>query len=207
MNNSTGLYYLKQAGVPDSALTALLILLGGITFIPYVAGREFGPYTIPELLPPATYWLLTLTTPIVWLLLITSIFSSRKRFKRRKIILGLLVLCVTILAFLFSPKVEVVEFENSVINGHSSESVSVLLPAAQNIEVEFTEVSPNVDLGLSICLPLEKDCGPFLQRGVDKPVIQYSKAGKVSFTVHNYAVNEFPVNYTLSIKYVKRRYF
>jgi hypothetical protein len=54
---ANGLQVLAEAGVPEGALSALLIALAVLTALPFVAGRDFGPYTAPDVLQGGTFWL------------------------------------------------------------------------------------------------------------------------------------------------------
>lgn len=74
-----GLHALASLGVPDGALTALLVVLASLTVLPYVAGREFGPYSVSDVLPGGVFWTLTLLAPPAWVALMTRSFGQSWR--------------------------------------------------------------------------------------------------------------------------------
>lgn len=204
---NTGLKLLQRQGVPDGFLTALLALLSGLTLIPYIAGREFGPYTIPQLLPPSTFWTLTVAAPVAWLALLAPIFDpERFRWRSAALILVVLELSALIIAFPMSPKTETRVFTSRLSPGQESASFPVVLPSAQMLEATLAEVSPANGLSINICGASESENCRREQRGIGESFVRYLPKGGVTLRVFNFRENP-PVDFVLTVKYVARRWF
>ena len=83
-----GLQLLARLGVPEGALSALLIGIAVLTVLPHMAGREFGPYSVPDVLTPGVFWTLRVPHPLVALLL-GRVFEAERKGLRRVVIIAL----------------------------------------------------------------------------------------------------------------------
>jgi hypothetical protein len=204
-----GLHRLKDLGIPDSAITALLLGVTTLTVTPFVAGREFGPYTIPQVLPTSTFWPLALLLPIIWVLLLVPAFGS-DRMVFRSLWCAILVveLFAIPLAVLSSPVVENQEFAVIVPLGQASQPLNVDLPFTQRLEVFATKLDGlpsgqgvfiTACRGSDVCIKDQRSEG-------GSPVAGVLPQGAVSVNVFNFPNNAASVRAVITVKYVRRRY-
>jgi hypothetical protein len=206
-----GIQLLKELSIPDSAITALLLVLTSLTLTPFLAGREFGEYTIPQVLPISTYWPLALSLPLVWVTLLVRAFPEANKVNLKA--LGIAILTVEAvalpLAFLSAPVVEAPEFSATILPGQPSAPFKVELPFEQRVEVFVTKLGglpPSAGVFVTACHGSDtciKD-----QRGVGgSPVAGRLPRGELSVDIFNFPANARPVDATVIVRYVRRRYW
>jgi hypothetical protein len=177
--------------------------------MPYLAGREFGNYTVPQVLPLTTFWPLALLLPPVWAVLLVRAFA-RSTIDFRAIGTAILVLEIVALplAFVSAPINEVKEFSATVQPGKSSPDFRVELPFAQRIEVSVSRLDglPE-DAGVWIAACRGSDACVADQRGVgSSPVAGMLPKGTVSVSVFNFDTSPASTKATVSVAYTRRRY-
>ena len=196
---TNGLKTLKSVGVPDGAVTALLIALAVLTAIPYVAGRDFGPYTIPDVLQGGTFWFLAVSAPLAWVALVANVFRSGWRHRKRALVSLLILEALALfLAFGSSTTINALPpFEVELGPAETSPSWIIDLPAVsratQRLDVTIATIQ-GVDqhlnngfgIHLSICGAAEKDCKGE-QKGVNDTVAKFFQRGNVRISVFNFA--------------------
>jgi hypothetical protein len=202
-----GLQLLKGLGVPDSALTALLVLVATLTLIPYVAGREFGYYTIPEILPPVTFWVLALSMPVIWVPLLARVFSSDKIYWRTSVsTVAVIESAAVIMAIVCSPKSETIKASVHLDRGEHKTPVVLILPSSQRLEVTLAAAKPDREVMITICGASEPANCLNEQHGIGSTFVRYLPRGRVAVSVLHFYQNPEPIDLVLEVKYVKRRF-
>jgi hypothetical protein len=210
-----GLQVLAELGVPDGALTTFLVVLATLTVLPYIAGREFGPYSIPDVLPGGIFWTLTIVTPLLWVILVVQVFGADwQQLKRTAIGLAIVEIVAIILAFGSMTITETKQFEASLAPGEPK-SFKMTLPAVNRVSQQLTltvtrveGLSPTFhDVGVMICGMSENTCaGGYEQVSIDTPMSLLLKKGDVQIWVYNYPSASGTAQVTLQVKYLRRRY-
>jgi hypothetical protein len=199
-----GIQFLKGSGIPDSAITALLVLLTTITLVPYVAGWEFGPYAIPELIPPSIFWILVGFTPLIWIILLGKFFGINGiRWKALVIRYLLIEIIVLLPAFASSPMLENKTFEGNLEKCETFKE-NLIFHTSGRLEVTLIKVEPNEELLVTICGASEENCRG-IQHGQDVPYVRSLPKGEVRILVFNFCENS-PVKFKLAVKYIRRRF-
>ena len=205
MMTRTGLQRLKQLGVTDNALTALLLLLGGVTLLPYAAGRQFGPYSIPELLPPSTFWLLALVPPLIWPLLVVPAFSgSAILWRRLFVVIGVLTGLALVFALQTVPVRRVAVLHGRIAPG-DTKTIDLELTSPQRVEIVLVKAEPRHDLSIDVCGPDAENCRRE-QRGEGIPFFRTFPPGRVTVSAFNFGQNP-AVEATVEVRYVTQGAF
>jgi hypothetical protein len=98
----TVLTWFADRGVPDAAVTLLVVLLGSFTLVPYLGGRTIGilgkdAVTIPTV-SEALFWVLAILPPAAWVFMLADLRRAALRDRLRLIgmALGLVLVAVTL---------------------------------------------------------------------------------------------------------------
>ncbi len=205
----TGLQKLNDLGVPDGALTALLVLVTTLTVLPYIAGREFGPYTVPQFIPTFTFWVLSLAMPLAWVLLMTRVFGPRVRRSTVVVVAACLELLAGGLAFASSPETTTKRFTAHLRKGEVH-TFSLILPSSQplqRLETRLIEVEPPHELWVQICGGAGDENCKSEQRAVGLPFVRALPKGLVTIRVLNFDANRDAVDILLTASFTTRRFF
>jgi hypothetical protein len=213
-----GLEYLANLGIPPAAITSLLIALAVLTLLPHAGGRDFGPYSMPQLVQIPTFWAFALLTPIVWVALLVRAHPFDKRSVLRLLkILGCVELVALTAAALTSPVLRTASFEFDIAAAQASKEQRIVIPFAQNIEVAVHGIAEPFQVHLYICEeapqldqtvesegPKREQCLEG-QRPADTPLRKWVKAGAVRVWLFNYEQNQRSLRGTLTVRYTTRR--
>jgi hypothetical protein len=220
---ANGLHLLKGAGVPDGAVTAMLIALAGLTALPFVAGREFGPYSIPDVVQGGTFWFLALSTPLAWVVLLGNVFGNDWTYRKRAVkTLLILEVAAALLAFASSPTEATIPFNAELGPGEPSRPFIVDLPAVSrakqrvNVFVEELEgvneaLPDGFGIHVEICGASAGENCKRQQRGRNDTIVEFFDRGSVRIGLFNYAANvdggaQPRVRVSLRVSYLKRRW-
>lgn len=206
MSYRTGLHRLRQFGFPDNAMSALVTVLAVLTLLPYIAGLYFGPYSVPQLLSRATFLLLVVICPVLWILLVIPAFAATVAWRRIFAALIVAACLATPLALMVIPTPRVKRFVGVVHPGQTVAVPAAILTAPQRVEAVVAQVEPSVDLSMELCASLEENSCRREQRGRGVPFVRNVPDGPVSVTAFNFAQNP-PVTATVELRYVVRGIF
>ena len=203
-------------GIPDSALTALLVVVATLTIMPYVAGRDFGPYEVPDVLPERLFWTLAMLLPLVWCVLIASLVGvTYQRLRRTLVRLTIAELVAFFLAFGSSTTTVTKHFQHRIPPG-TEKVVMVELPgvsrATQRIEINLDHVEgvghdlgAGAQMGVRICGGDDIGC-PWRQLGIGSNVVLRFEKGLVRVQVFNFAQTPADVIVTYRVRHLRRRF-
>jgi hypothetical protein len=212
-----GLQALAARGVPDSAITALLVAVATLTVLPHIAGREFGPYSFPDVLTPGIFWILSLTTPVIWVVLFSRVaYRGRTHLKRFLAIATVLMSFSGLMAFASSTTTHSRDEEFRIEAG-KEHAFLVDLPAVSRatqrldvtlLAVRGVDMEPRVKgVGIGICgaEAATTEC-KFQQTGVNTTLVRRLEKGSVRIAVFNYNQNQTAVEVRLRVAHLRRRF-
>lgn len=203
----TALQRIRKYGVPESTVSAFLIVLGAVTFFPYIAGRQFGPYSVPELLAPPIFWLLVLIVPLLWVALLTP--AHVQQFTDWKLLLrnclGVLIVALP-MSLTSAPVTQRDVFIAKLAPGEISQTFSVKLPSTQRLELAVTKIRPNImgiGIHMTLCSFSDKENCSHSQLGEGDSFFRVAQPGKATIKLFNFATNPV-VEIKLEITYVRQ---
>jgi hypothetical protein len=201
-----GLEVLKKRGVPDAAITSLLIALAVSSVLPCLGGRDFGPYSMPMLVRPQTFWVLTLLTPVLWVALLVKVFPVTKpELVRAAKTLLLVETGFIALGAVTAPITRIDDFPAHVSASSASEVYPVDIPFAQTIEASVGGLSSPYQVHIYVCGATDKDADCIqAQRGDDSNVTHWVSAGRARVWVFNYEQNHSPLDLEIRVRHVSR---
>jgi hypothetical protein len=213
-----GLEHLAQLGVPPAAITSLLIVLAVLTLLPHAGGRDFGPYSMPQLVRVPAFWTFALVTPVLWVGLLARLLPFDRTSARRMVKMLLIVEIVALAAAaLTSPVQKSLEFEFVVPAGQPVKARRITIPFAQNIEVAAHGIDERFQVHLYICEEMPSgeevpegeisngDNCVQAQRPIDAPLKKWVNAGSVRIWLFNYEQNQVPLRGVMTVRYTARR--
>jgi hypothetical protein len=214
-----GLGVLRQVGIPDGAITALLVALATLTILPYMAGRDFGPYSFPDVLPSGSFWTLALVTPLCWIVLLLRISPIKQAHWKRILVSVVIAEGVALIVGIgSSTTTDVVYFEDT-IPSKDAKYFGITLPAVSRVQqkldvtllsIESLEspIANDAGIAISICGASEdghSEACKFEQTSKGRTRWRYFEKGPIRISVFNYEANP-SVHVRLRVEYLRRRF-
>lgn len=211
VRGKTGLQVLAERGIPEGALTGLLGVLSVMTVAIYIGGVQLGSnITVPDIVSPSQFWIVTVVVPILWFALCSRCFetpvSARKAWLLKIVALEALV----ILGSWFVAPCDVTHiWKGELPSAKDSKPFVFTLPDSPPVhDVEFSLESVKPERQLKAWIEVNqptpgRNYEP--QMAVGTPYVLQAGSGKASIRLFNFDSNP-SLEFTLKASYVARRY-